>query len=111
MGNKLNALKDMIADREEVRAKGLEADPMPGDHLGLEDEHRSPENLKRLTDLHLLRYRTMLKRALMGDTGLRAGELKHLVACWEGVELKKHRWDDLAPEERSEVYDAVMSDE
>lgn len=81
------------------------------DNIGLTDEQTREENLKRLADIHLFRYRGMLRRALVGDPGLRAGELKHLVAIWEGVELKKYRWEFLAPEERNEVYDAVMSGE
>lgn len=108
---KLKAIQDMMADAADVRAKGLEADPMPGENIGLSDEQTHADNLKRLADIHLYRYRGMLRRALVGDPGLRVGELKHLVAIWEGVELKKYRWEFLAPEERNEVYDAVMSGE
>ncbi len=93
-------------------AKELEkADVVEVDNVSLSDEQTTEANLKRLTEIHLHRYRGMLRRAMVGDPGLRIGELKHLVAIWEGVELKGYRWNFLAPEERNEVYDAVMSDE
>lgn len=79
--------------------------------LELPAELVSPEELKRLADIHLNRYRSMLAQARVNPTGFRIGELQHLFACWEGVTLKKYQWKDLADEERSEVYDAVMSGE
>lgn len=95
-----------LANAELEKASKVEVDS-----VSLNDEQTSEANLKRLADIHLRRYRGMLRRALAGDSGLRIGELKHLVAIWEGVELKGYRWNFLAPEERNEVYDAVMSDE
>lgn len=84
---------------------------MKTDTLGMTEEQVGPVNLERLTTIHLKRYRSMLHLALAGEPNLRPKELHAMVVCWENVQNKCYVWDDLPPESRSEIYDAVGSDE
>lgn len=71
----------------------------------------TPEELKRLTEVHVKRYSTMLEHARRGVTGYRAAELVYLIDVWKGIEAAKYVWANLKEDAQNEVRDAVFSGE
>jgi hypothetical protein len=71
----------------------------------------SKENIKRLTDIHLLRYRTMLEAAACGATHLRVDELQHYLEIWKVIALADYDWGKLERKHQQEIYDAITSGE
>ena len=71
----------------------------------------SPERLKRLYELHMERYGTMLRRAMAGEPNYRPDELRTLLKVWRTVSEKAFVYADLPSEAQSEVYDAIGDEE
>jgi len=88
-------------------------DPTPLSDLtaNLTDAQRTPENLKRLYEKHVVRYKVMLRAHMLGDPGYRGKELMDLLAVWNAVKVADFRWEHLTKAAQVEVYDAVLSGE
>lgn len=68
---------------------------------------REPDNIVRLAQKHLDRYRPMLKAARAGNRDFREDELEHLVTVWEGVLDAGGVWHKLSTAQLGEVIDAL----
>ena len=75
------------------------------------DTKRSPENLKRLTEIHKQRYSSRLQAGEAGNPMVRVDECRHLLSLWEGVEKKGYDFDKLTKAERYEVLDAIYDEQ
>lgn len=62
----------------------------------------SVENLKRLTDIYLVRYRTRLSWPNAVHS-----ELKQLIHLWEGIAKVGYEWAKLTPGQKQEVVESV----
>lgn len=70
----------------------------------------SPENLKRLHGIHVVRYLERLEAADRGEPGYRPAELRKLLQIWRLVHEKAYIYKDLPPEAQGEVFDALADE-
>jgi hypothetical protein len=66
--------------------------------------------LKELCAGHLHRYLGHLERARSGLKGYRESELIKLISLWNEVAAKNFVFEDLTPEARAEVRDAIADE-
>lgn len=67
-----------------------------------------PEMARTLLEKHLHRYRSRLVTP-WPLARIRPDELRHLIALWES--MAKKGFEELTPEEFSELFDAIMDEE
>ena len=66
----------------------------------------SPENLRRLTRIHIKRYEDR-----RGWGNANPAELSRLVAVWMGVEAENYVYENLSDEAKAEISDAIAGGE
>lgn len=86
------------------------AAPQPS---GIEIVDLTPENIARLTDLHVTRYENMLDAAKDPHSrrSYNVPQLFQLLRVWSSVREKKHLWTELICCERTEILQAIESGE
>jgi hypothetical protein len=62
--------------------------------------------IKDLAVIHILRYSSRLEQAKQGTPGYNLQDCRYYLGLWESIREKNYEWDDLSPEEQSEVRDA-----
>jgi len=90
-----DALKPGVAEAWQAHLDQLES--IEGGERDL-----SAENLKRLTDLYLVRYKTRLNWPNAVHS-----ELNHLIRLWEGVAMVGYEWAKLTPAQKQEVMESI----
>jgi hypothetical protein len=73
-------------------------------------EDTSPENLLRLTDMHIARYADLITLGEAGHPMVRIGECRCLLAIWKSIKKKEYRFEMLTPVEQAEVRDAIADE-
>lgn len=69
------------------------------------------ENIERLANIHIARFRGRLKKAAQGFKGIDVDECRAFLSLWRGIEAKGYAWKKLSKDERREVFEAVLSGE
>lgn len=69
------------------------------------------EDILRIADKHIARYRGHLERAMAGIGRYVIGENQRLLDAWVSIRDKGGRWVALSQKERDEVLDALHDEE
>ena len=71
----------------------------------------SPDNIERLTHIHLHRYGNRLKDAHKHPQNYNVNELKWYLSLWEEIESRDYNYYAVSESAQQEIMDAINGEE